>query len=57
MQVILWTEVNIKMNKMNATWAFFLYYFISPLVCMKTGETMVENHQRVWLELNKEEDK
>jgi len=49
--------VNIKMNKINATWVFFLYYFISPMVCITTGETMAENHQRVWLELNKGEDK
>lgn len=44
------------MNKMNATWVFFLYYFISPIVSVVNNESMAENHQRVWLELNKEED-
>ena len=45
------------MDKMKSTWIFFFYYFISPLACLMTGETMEENHKRIWLELNDEEDK
>ena len=57
MRDILLTEVNINMNKMNATWAFFFLYLVSPIIAIKNGESMEETHQKLWLELNKEEDK